>query len=73
MQAGDVSHLDTAFLLAEHINHGINLRWTPVLQYLYYICRIGLAVSALFVILVKYCCQCFGKIGRFLLYRMLHT
>ena len=72
-EAGDVSHLDTAFLLAEHINHGINLRWTPVLQYLYYICRIGLAVSALLVNLVKYCCQCFGKIGRFLLYRMLHT
>ena len=31
-QAGDVGHLDTAFLLADGIAHGINLRWTPVLQ-----------------------------------------
>ena len=27
-----MGHLDSAFLLADGIAHGINLRWTPVLQ-----------------------------------------
>jgi len=36
-----------AYLLAYSINHGINLRKTTVLQYLYYICQIGLSVSPL--------------------------
>ena len=44
-EAGEIHHLDTAFLLADRINHGINLRKSPSLQYLFYICQIGLAVS----------------------------
>lgn len=35
-EAGDVDHLVSAFLLAENIAHGINLRKSPSLQYLYY-------------------------------------
>mmetsp|Transcript_62035 Transcript_62035/g.134577 ORF Transcript_62035/g.134577 Transcript_62035/m.134577 type:complete len:713 (-) Transcript_62035:37-2175(-) len=44
-EAGEVHHLDTAFLLADGINHGINLRKAPVLQYLFYLARIGVAMS----------------------------
>ena len=44
-EAGEIHHLDTAFLLADGINHGINLRKSPTLQYLFYITQIGLAVS----------------------------
>jgi AMP deaminase len=44
-EAGEIHHLDTAFLLADRINHGINLRRSPSLQYLFYVCQIGLAVS----------------------------
>lgn len=36
-----------AFLVAESINHGINLRQSPVLQYLYYLKQVGLAMSPL--------------------------
>lgn len=32
-EAGEVHHLDTAFLLADGINHGINLKKNPALQY----------------------------------------
>ena len=32
-----------AFLTARGINHGINLRRTPSLQYLYYLAQVGLA------------------------------
>lgn len=46
-EAGDVDHLATAFLLADAISHGINLRKAPALQYLYYLTQIGLAVSPL--------------------------
>ncbi|KAL0229395.1 hypothetical protein GEMRC1_014012 [Eukaryota sp. GEM-RC1] len=34
-------------MLANSINHGIQLRKSPVLQYLYYLCQIGLSVSPL--------------------------
>ncbi|VDL89029.1 unnamed protein product [Schistocephalus solidus] len=46
-EAGSASHLITAFLLASSINHGLLLRKAPVLQYLYYLCQIGIAMSPL--------------------------
>ncbi|KAI4328370.1 hypothetical protein L6164_020728 [Bauhinia variegata] len=46
-EAGEVDHLAAAFLLCHNISHGINLRKTPVLQYLYYLAQIGLAMSPL--------------------------
>jgi AMP deaminase len=46
-ESGAVDHLASAFLLARHINHGINLAKTTPLQYLYYLAQIGLAVSPL--------------------------
>jgi AMP deaminase len=44
-EAGEIHHLDTAFLLADRINHGINLRRCPSLQYLFYVFQIGIALS----------------------------
>lgn len=46
-EAGDIDHLAAAFLLCHNISHGINLRKSPVLQYLYYLSQIGLAMSPL--------------------------
>ncbi|XP_027069681.1 AMP deaminase isoform X3 [Coffea arabica] len=46
-EAGDVDHLAATFLTAHNIAHGINLRKSPVLQYLYYLAQIGLAMSPL--------------------------
>jgi AMP deaminase len=46
-EAGDVDHLAAAFLLTKNIAHGINLRKSPVLQYLYYLAQIGLNMSPL--------------------------
>ncbi|THU53654.1 hypothetical protein C4D60_Mb10t16720 [Musa balbisiana] len=46
-EAGDIDHLATTFLCAYNIAHGINLRKSPVLQYLYYLAQIGLAMSPL--------------------------
>ena len=46
-EAGAVSHLGTAFLLCHHINHGVNLRKSPVLQYLFYLKQVGIAMSPL--------------------------
>ena len=46
-EAGSIDNLDNTFLLADSINHGINLKLSPVLQYLYYLGQIGLAVSPL--------------------------
>ncbi|PHJ19125.1 amp deaminase [Cystoisospora suis] len=46
-EAGSVSHLATMFLLADAINHGIMLKKCPVLQFLFYLAQIGLAVSPL--------------------------
>jgi AMP deaminase len=46
-EAGDIDHLVTSFMLAENIAHGINLRKSPVLQYLYYLKQIGLCMSPL--------------------------
>eukprot|EP00178_Gracilaria_changii_P004422 TRINITY_DN170_c0_g1_i1.p1 TRINITY_DN170_c0_g1~~TRINITY_DN170_c0_g1_i1.p1 ORF type:complete len:761 (-),score=98.70 TRINITY_DN170_c0_g1_i1:4646-6703(-) len=46
-EAGDIEHLATSFLLAHGINHGLNLKKSPVLQYLFYITQIGIAMSPL--------------------------
>ncbi|CAN1311283.1 AMP deaminase [Linum perenne] len=46
-EAGDIDHLAAAFLLCENISHGINLRKSPALQYLYYLAQVGLAMSPL--------------------------
>lgn len=46
-EAGDPEHLAPAFLTSNGINHGLMLRKTPVLQYLYYLTRIGVAMSPL--------------------------
>ncbi|XP_071841832.1 AMP deaminase 2-like isoform X1 [Apostichopus japonicus] len=46
-EAGAVHHLVTAFLLAENISHGILLKRSPVLQYLFYLAQIGIAISPL--------------------------
>ncbi|KAL5553976.1 hypothetical protein UlMin_041377 [Ulmus minor] len=46
-EAGDVDHLAAGFLLCHNISHGINLRKTPVLQYLYYLAQVGLMMSPL--------------------------
>lgn len=41
-QAGDIDHLAATFLTAHNIAHGINLRKSPVLQYLYYLSQVWL-------------------------------
>ncbi|KAI0561664.1 AMP deaminase [Gracilaria domingensis] len=46
-EAGDIDHLATSFLLAHGINHGLNLKKSPVLQYLFYVTQIGVAMSPL--------------------------
>ncbi|KHJ87052.1 putative AMP deaminase [Oesophagostomum dentatum] len=46
-EAGHVNHLLTGFLLSESIAHGILLRKVPVLQYLFYLTQMGIAMSPL--------------------------
>ncbi|XP_018917140.1 AMP deaminase 2 isoform X3 [Bemisia tabaci] len=46
-EAGPVQHLVCGYLLAENISHGLLLRKVPVLQYLYYLAQIGIAMSPL--------------------------
>ncbi|XP_069760089.1 AMP deaminase 3-like isoform X2 [Narcine bancroftii] len=46
-EAGSITHLVTAFLTADNISHGLNLKKSPVLQYLYYLCQIPIAMSPL--------------------------
>lgn len=46
-EAGEIDHLAAGFLLCHNISHGINLRKSPVLQYLYYLAQVGLAMSPL--------------------------
>jgi AMP deaminase len=46
-EAGDTDHLTSAFLTSHSISHGILLRKVPVLQYLYYLDQIGIAMSPL--------------------------
>ncbi|XP_041470686.1 AMP deaminase 2-like isoform X3 [Lytechinus variegatus] len=46
-EAGPVHHLVTSFMLAQNISHGLLLRKSPVLQYLYFLSQIGIAMSPL--------------------------
>lgn len=46
-ETGSVNHLAASFLVAHSINHGIRLYNSPVLQYMYYLEQIGIAVSPL--------------------------
>jgi len=46
-EAGAVDHLGCAFLLADNIQHGTNLRKSPALQYLFYLSQIGISMSPL--------------------------
>ncbi|KAF4519195.1 hypothetical protein B566_EDAN013488 [Ephemera danica] len=46
-EAGPIQHLICGFLMAENISHGLLLRKVPVLQYLYYLAQIGIAMSPL--------------------------
>lgn len=46
-EAGPVQHLVCGFLMSENISHGLLLRKVPVLQYLYYLAQIGIAMSPL--------------------------
>lgn len=46
-EAGDIEHLAATFLLAKSINHGLVLKNTPPLQYLYYLTQIGISMSPL--------------------------
>ncbi|THH11141.1 hypothetical protein EW145_g843 [Phellinidium pouzarii] len=46
-EAGDPDHLASAFLTSHSISHGILLRKVPVLQYLFYLKQIGIAMSPL--------------------------
>ncbi|KAL1422683.1 hypothetical protein MTO96_003767 [Rhipicephalus appendiculatus] len=45
-EAGPVQHLVGGYLLSENINHGLLLRKVPVLQYLYYLAQIGIAITS---------------------------
>jgi len=46
-EAGDIDHLISTFLVANQINHGIQLRQNASLQYLYYLAQVGIAMSPL--------------------------
>jgi AMP deaminase len=46
-EAGGPEHMISTFLLAHGVNHGITLRKTPTLCYLYYVAQIGIAMSPL--------------------------
>uniref|UniRef100_A0A914HTW4 AMP deaminase 2 n=1 Tax=Globodera rostochiensis TaxID=31243 RepID=A0A914HTW4_GLORO len=44
-EAGAVNHLSVSYLTSESIAHGLLLRKSPVLQYLFYLSQIGIAMS----------------------------
>ncbi|CEF67347.1 AMP deaminase 2 [Strongyloides ratti] len=46
-EAGAVSHLISGFLTSESISHGLLLRKSTVLQYLFYLTQMGVAMSPL--------------------------
>ncbi|KAJ5260484.1 hypothetical protein N7478_012089 [Penicillium angulare] len=67
-EAGDPDHLAVGFLCCHSISHGILLRKVPLLQYLYYLDKIGIAMSplsnnALFLTYDKNPCASFFKRG----------
>ncbi|KAG5484058.1 hypothetical protein LSCM1_05912 [Leishmania martiniquensis] len=43
-ESGDPDHMTDVFVLADGISHGINLAKRPVMQYLYYLAQIPLAI-----------------------------
>ncbi|XP_075945705.1 AMP deaminase 3b isoform X1 [Anarhichas minor] len=46
-EAGSITHLVSAFLTSDNISHGLNLKKSPVLQYLYYLAQVPIAMSPL--------------------------
>jgi AMP deaminase len=44
-ESGHVTHLAAGYLLADSMAHGIMLKNSPVLQYLYYLTQIGMSIS----------------------------
>ncbi|GAP90339.2 putative AMP deaminase [Rosellinia necatrix] len=46
-EAGDVEHLAVALLCSHSISHGLLLRKVPMLQYIFYLEQIGIAMSPL--------------------------
>lgn len=46
-EAGDTDHLASAMLCCHSISHGITLRKMPILQYIFYLDQIGIAMSPL--------------------------
>ena len=50
-EAGPVQHLVSAFIMCDSIAHGLQLRKVPVLQYLFYLCQIGIINARRWVIL----------------------
>ncbi|XP_075052400.1 AMP deaminase 1 isoform X2 [Mixophyes fleayi] len=46
-EAGAITHLLAAFMTADNISHGLNLKKSPVLQYLYFLAKIPIAMSPL--------------------------
>uniref|UniRef100_A0A915KN39 AMP deaminase n=1 Tax=Romanomermis culicivorax TaxID=13658 RepID=A0A915KN39_ROMCU len=46
-EAGPIYHLVAGFMVAESIAHGLLLRKSPVVQYLYYLDQVGVAMSPL--------------------------
>ncbi|XP_028264751.1 AMP deaminase 1 isoform X2 [Parambassis ranga] len=46
-EAGAVTHLLASFMTADNISHGLNLKKSPVLQYLYFLSQIPIAMSPL--------------------------
>uniref|UniRef100_A0A671RZ39 AMP deaminase n=1 Tax=Sinocyclocheilus anshuiensis TaxID=1608454 RepID=A0A671RZ39_9TELE len=46
-EAGSITHLVSAFLTADNISHGLNLKKSPVLQYLDYLVQVPIAMSPL--------------------------
>ncbi|XP_071395187.1 AMP deaminase 1 isoform X1 [Centroberyx affinis] len=46
-EAGAVTHLLASFMTADNISHGLNLKKSPVLQYLYFLAQLPIAMSPL--------------------------
>ncbi|XP_013865784.1 AMP deaminase 1 isoform X2 [Austrofundulus limnaeus] len=46
-EAGAITHLLAAFMTADNISHGLNLKKGPVLQYLYFLAQVPIAMSPL--------------------------
>ena len=65
-EAGPEHHLASAFLLCDGISHGINLDHNPVLQYLYYLAAVPIAVSPISnsVLFLRYADSPFPRLFR---------